>query len=93
VVEFLIHERDSDAKIAGYLPIALYGGLFVGRLLLADVMHRFGERRMAAGCIFLCIVFQLLFWLVPNLPTNGVALVFIGFFSGPLFATVCFPPL
>lgn len=88
VVEFLIHSRDSDVKVAGYMPVALYGGIFMGRVVMADIMHRFGERRMAFGCICMMVVFQLVFWLVPNLPANGVALVFIGFFGGPLFATV-----
>ena len=72
----------------GYVPTGFYGGITLGRLLLAEPTHRFGERRMTLLYIVVCIGLQLVFWLVPNIVANAVALSIFGFFLGPWFATV-----
>ncbi|KAF3936160.1 hypothetical protein ABW19_dt0202162 [Dactylella cylindrospora] len=87
VVEFLVQIRKGDLSKVGYVPAALNGGLFLGRLALAEPTKCFGERRMVLLCIILTLAFQLVFWLVPNIPANIVAITFYGFFSGPFFAT------
>jgi fucose permease len=63
-------------------------GIFVGRIVLAEPTHRFGERRMTFAYCVLILIFQLVFWLVPNLISSAVSLCLLGVFYGPMFATV-----
>lgn len=89
VVEYLVQARNGHLPEVGYVPAALWGGIFVGRILLAEPTHRFGERRMTMGYCVLILVLQLVFWLVPNLISSAVSLCLLGVFYGPMFATVC----
>jgi fucose permease len=75
----------------GYVPSGYYGGLTLGRLILAEPTHRFGELRMLLLYSALALVMQLIFWLVPNIISNAVVFSFMGFFLGPFFAAVCLP--
>ena len=63
------------------------GGIFLGRVLLAEPTHRFGDRRMTMGYCVAILGLQLVFWLVPNMVSSAVAISFLGFFFGPMFAT------
>lgn len=87
VVEFLIQARQGRLPDVGYVPAALAGGIFLGRVLLAEPTHRFGERRMTMIYCVLMLALQLVFWLVPNLISSAVSLCLLGFFFGPMFAT------
>ncbi|KAH7383936.1 major facilitator superfamily domain-containing protein [Pyrenochaeta sp. MPI-SDFR-AT-0127] len=87
VVEFLIQARGGQLPEVGYVPAALAGGIFLGRVLLAEPTHRFGERRMTMLYCILMLALQLIFWLVPNLISSAVSLCLLGFFFGPMFAT------
>ncbi|KAJ6095377.1 hypothetical protein N7486_006123 [Penicillium sp. IBT 16267x] len=87
MVEYLVKVRNGDVKDMGYVPAGYYGGGFLGRLILAEPTHRFGERRMIFIYAVLCVGLQLVFWLVPNIITEAVAVSLLGFFSGPFFAT------
>ncbi|OOQ82673.1 putative MFS transporter [Penicillium brasilianum] len=87
IVEYLVKVRNGDLKDMGYVPAGLAGGGFLGRLLLAEPTHRLGERRMIFIYAVLCVGLQLVFWLVPNIITEAVAVSLLGFFSGPFFAT------
>jgi fucose permease len=89
VVEYLVSARQGKLPDVGYVPAGLWGGVFLGRVLLAEPTHRFGERRMIMGYCGLILALQLVFWLVPNLVGGAIAISFLGFFYGPLFATVC----
>ncbi len=84
-MEYLVEVRHGKLSEVGYTPAGLYGGIFLGRLLLAESTHRFGERRMILlyGVIMLGV--QLIFWLVPNIIASATALSLLGFFFGPLF--------
>lgn len=42
---------------------------------------------MIAIYVCLCLVLQLVFWLVPSIIAGAVAISLLGFFSGPAFAT------
>ncbi|KAH7082750.1 major facilitator superfamily domain-containing protein [Paraphoma chrysanthemicola] len=88
VVEYLIQARNGHLPEVGYVPAALWGGIFVGRVLLAEPTHRFGERRMTMAYCVLILILQLVFWLVPNLISSAVSLCLLGVFYGPMFATV-----
>lgn len=96
VVEFLTTSKTdnnnnnnspSPSPAVGYVPTGLYGGLLLGRLLLAEPTFRLGERRMLLAYSAACVALQLVFWLQPSLVASAVALSFTGFFSGPFFAT------
>ncbi|KAJ6181089.1 hypothetical protein N7519_011550 [Penicillium mononematosum] len=87
MVEYLVNVRNGDVKEMGYVPAGFYGGAFLGRLILAEPTHRLGERRMIFLYALLCVGLQLVFWLVPNIITEAVAVSLLGFFSGPFFAT------
>lgn len=87
VVEYLISARNGKLSDVGYVPAGLWGGVFLGRVLLAEPTHRFGERRMTMGYCGLILALQLVFWLVPNLISSAVAICILGFFYGPMFAT------
>lgn len=74
----------------GYVPAGFYGGVSLGRLLLASPTHRFGESKMLLLYTVLCLAMQLVFWLVPNVVSGAVAFSVMGFFLGPFFAAVSF---
>jgi fucose permease len=88
VVEYLVQARNGHLPEVGYVPAALWGGIFLGRILLAEPTHRFGERRMTLGYCVMILILQLVFWLVPNLISSAVSLCLLGVFYGPMFATV-----
>lgn len=90
VVEFLTTVRGGHLSAIGYVPTGFYGGMLAGRLLLAEPTFRYGEQRMLLAYSVLCVALQLVFWLQPNIVGSAVALSFIGFFTGPFFATVSF---
>ncbi|KAI8965707.1 MFS general substrate transporter [Daldinia sp. FL1419] len=87
VVEFLTTVRGGELSSIGYVPTGFYGGMLAGRLLLAEPTFRYGEQRMLLVYSALCVALQLVFWLQPNIIGSAVALSFMGFFTGPFFAT------
>ncbi|RGP69254.1 mfs transporter [Fusarium longipes] len=87
VVEYLVAHRDGALDRVGYVPTGFWAGLFLGRLVLAEPTHRFGEQRSIMCLSLICLIFHLLFWLVANLVASAVAFSFMGFFFGPFFAT------
>ncbi|KAI1410923.1 MFS general substrate transporter [Hypoxylon sp. FL1857] len=87
VVEFLTTVRGGKLATTGYVPTGFYGGMLAGRLLLAEPTFRYGEQCMLLVYSALCVALQLVFWLQPNIIGSAVALSFMGFFSGPFFAT------
>ncbi|POR32205.1 Uncharacterized protein TPAR_07586 [Tolypocladium paradoxum] len=87
VVEYLVDVRHGSLSQMGYVPAGFNGGALLGRLLLAEPTHRFGERRMVLVYCLIAVTLQLVFWLVPNIIAASIAVSFIGFFTGPLFAT------
>jgi fucose permease len=87
VVEYLISARNGKLPQVGYVPAALAGGIFIGRIILAEPTYRLGERRMTLVYCVIIFGLQLVFWLVPNLISSAVSLCLLGFFFGPMFAT------
>lgn len=63
VVEYLVVVRNGDLSQMGYVPAGFSGGSLLGRLLLAEPVHRFGPRKMIFIFTILSIGLQLLFWL------------------------------
>ncbi|KAF2475410.1 MFS general substrate transporter [Lindgomyces ingoldianus] len=87
VVEYLVSARSGRLPEVGYIPAGLWGGVFLGRVALAEPTHRFGERNMTMVYCVMILALQLVFWLVPNLTSSAVAICALGFFYGPMFAT------
>ncbi|RAR12405.1 MFS general substrate transporter [Stemphylium lycopersici] len=87
VVEYLIQARNGRLPDVGYVPAGLWGGVFLGRVVLAEPTYRFGERRMTMLYCALILALQLIFWLVPSLIGGAVSISILGFFYGPMFAT------
>ncbi|KAF2848358.1 MFS general substrate transporter [Plenodomus tracheiphilus IPT5] len=87
LVEYLIKARNGHLPDVGYVPAGLWGGIFLGRIVLAEPTHRLGERRMTMVYCVMILVLQLVFWLVPDLVSSAVTISMLGFFYGPLFAT------
>ncbi|KAK3994284.1 major facilitator superfamily domain-containing protein [Cladorrhinum sp. PSN332] len=87
VVEYLVDVRNGQLPQMGYVSAGFSGGCLLGRILLPEPTHRWGERRMIfIYCVF-AMAFQLLFWLVPNIIAASIAISFLGFFIGPFFST------
>ncbi|RFU81655.1 mfs transporter [Trichoderma arundinaceum] len=63
VVEYLVNVRHGELSQMGYVPAGFNGGALLGRLLLAEPTHRFGERRMVLLYCLASIALQLIFWL------------------------------
>ncbi|KAI0123000.1 major facilitator superfamily domain-containing protein [Xylariales sp. AK1849] len=87
VVEFLTTVRGGELSKMGYVPAGYSGGLFLGRILLAEPTFRLGEQRMLLVYSIICVALQLVFWLQPNIIASATALSLMGFLFGPFFAT------
>ncbi|KAL4916692.1 major facilitator superfamily domain-containing protein [Aspergillus aurantiobrunneus] len=85
LVQFLVAVRNGDPEKVGYIASIFWCGFTLGRIALADVTHRFGERRMVFIYITLAITFQLMFWLIPNILVNAISVCLLGFFIGPFY--------
>lgn len=85
IVQFIVSVRHGDPKKVGYIASGFWTGFTVGRVLLADVTHRFGERRMVFVYLVLAVMMQLMFWFVPSIPVNAIAVFLLGFFIGPFY--------
>jgi hypothetical protein len=72
----------------GYVSTGGYGGGFLGRLLLAEPTHRYGERRMILLYAVACLILQIMFWRIPNVVGDAILFSVLGFFAGPFFPTV-----
>lgn len=68
VVEYLVNVRHGDLSQMGYVPAGFNGGALLGRVLLAEPTHRFGERRMVLFYCIASIALQLIFWLYVRSP-------------------------
>jgi fucose permease len=84
VISFLITERDGDPSKVGYVTAGFWGGITLGRFILAPLSARFNQKWVVHGLGLLAIAFQLLVWLVPNVVGNAVAVALVGFVLGPI---------
>ena len=67
VVEYLVDVRDGDLERVSYVPAGVSGGCLLGRLLLPEPTHKYGERLMGTIYLTICLGVQLVFWLCVNL--------------------------
>ncbi|KAK5164028.1 uncharacterized protein LTR77_010119 [Saxophila tyrrhenica] len=87
VVEYLHAVRGGSLSQVGYISSAFYGGIALGRFVLAEPTFRFGEKRMLLLYAVLTVALQIVFWRVPNIATDAVMIALIGFLQGPCFVT------
>ena len=87
VVEYLHVVRGGPLSQVGYISSAFYGGQALGRFVLAEPTHRFGEKRMLLCYALLSLGLQIVFWRVPNIIVDSVMISIMGFLLGPFFAT------
>lgn len=66
VVEYLVDVRDGDLERVSDVPAGFSGGCLLGRLLLPEPTHKYGERLMGMIYLTLCLGVQLVFWLYVN---------------------------
>ncbi|KAF3914191.1 hypothetical protein ABW20_dc0100835 [Dactylellina cionopaga] len=85
VVEFMIEVRGGKPSQVGYIASAFWGGLTLGRFVLAEPTNRYGERRMVLIYTILAIAVELVFWFVPSIVVGGVMIGLLGFLIGPFF--------
>lgn len=86
LVEYLVKVRKGQLSNVGYVATGFYGGLALGRLILVEPTHRFGERPMLLVYSFLCLVLQVVFWQVRSVIADAVVVSLMGFLLGPYFA-------
>lgn len=87
LVPYLVTVRKDTLSQVDYIPTGFYGGIALGRLVLAEPTHRLGERRMIFAYTLVCLALQIVFWRVDNIIASGVIVSIMGFFLGPFFAS------
>ncbi|EFR05430.1 hypothetical protein MGYG_08442 [Nannizzia gypsea CBS 118893] len=87
LVEYLVQERNGELSRVGYVPTGYFGGIMLGRLLLAEPAHRLGEKPVILVCSLCCLALQIVFWRVNNIIADSVVVSVFGFLSGPFFAS------
>lgn len=70
-----------------YQYLRFWTGVTVGRFVLGFVTGRlFPTEKHAVACyLVICVVLQILFWLIPNFLVSAVMVGLIGFFIAPMF--------
>lgn len=83
IVTYLLDYRHGG-HVVGYVASGFWGGVALGRLLLARPIHKaLGARRSIIVCTLASILCVILTWVIPNVIAAGVFVSFAGFFVGP----------
>ncbi|KAK3489716.1 major facilitator superfamily domain-containing protein [Neurospora crassa] len=82
---FLMDSRHVHDGSVGYVTAGFWGGITLGRFLLAPPAHRIGEKLFVVIVVVGACAFQLVVWLVPNLVGNAVAVAIVGLLLGPVY--------
>lgn len=85
VISFLIETREGAPSSVGYVTSGFWGGITLGRFLLAHPAQKIGEKRFVYGLVIGALAMQLLVWFVPNVIGNAVAVSIVGFLLGPVY--------
>ncbi|EFX06098.1 major facilitator superfamily transporter [Grosmannia clavigera kw1407] len=85
VTSFLIADRGGHEPNVGYVTSGFWGGITLGRFLLAGPAHLIGERRAVYLCVVGSAIFELLVWFVPNVIGDAVAVAIVGLLLGPVY--------
>jgi fucose permease len=85
ITTFMLDIRNGTLFTSGLVATGFWCGLTLGRVTLGFVTPKIGERIAVSIYLLICVVLQLLFWLVPNFAVSAVMVALEGFFIGPLF--------
>ncbi|GAA5830612.1 hypothetical protein JCM3766R1_002781 [Sporobolomyces carnicolor] len=89
IVSFMVKKRGSPEAASRYQLAGLWGGIALGRVVLAFALgNRMGERSFAVTMLVAACVFLAVIWAVHNFIVNAVAAVLVGFFFGPVTPAV-----
>jgi fucose permease len=85
---FMLEVRHTDGFVAGLTVTLFWFALTLGRVALGFVTGRIGEKMAVTVYLCLCIIMQIVYWVVPDFAVSIVAVVLLGFFLGPLYPGV-----
>ncbi|KAF2472049.1 MFS general substrate transporter [Lindgomyces ingoldianus] len=85
IVKFMLEVRDGAEFASGMTATGFWMGLTIGRIVLGFVTPKVGEKLAIAIYLPITMVFQLIFWLVPQFYVSAVVIAMQGFFLGPIF--------
>lgn len=85
--------RHGELATVGYFSTILSVGTTLGRIILVEPTHRFGERRMLLVYSALCFGLQIVSWRVDSIAATAACTTLMSFFLGPFFAAVSLLPL
>lgn len=84
---FLTEERHGSLLFSGWMVSGYWFGLTLGRLALAHMAERLGNRSLIQLCMAGVVLGLSLIWFVPLQPVAAAGLLLTGFCLGPIFPT------
>lgn len=89
VVTYLIEYRHGNPNAVGYVASGFWGGLTIGRLVLARPAHVYlGVRRSVLLFSSLTIILVAMTWAIPNAIAAGVCISLAGVLIGPSYILI-----
>ncbi len=83
----LTEERHGSMLLSGWIVSGYWLGLTLGRLTLAKVALKIGNKRLIQGCLIGIIIGITLAWLAPIQLVSALGLWITGFSLGPIYPT------
>ena len=84
---FLTEERHGSTLISGWAVSGYWLGLTLGRLTLANLARKVGNKVLIQMCLVGVLVGVLMIWLAPFTAVEALGLVLTGYCLGPIFPT------
>lgn len=87
IVSFMLRVRHGSAFASGLTSTGFWLGVTVGRIVLGFITPRLfrSEKQAVATYLVVCMVLELLFWLIPHFLISAVMISLLGFFIAPMF--------
>ncbi|CAD6444856.1 0ee07618-2c2c-40aa-b2d7-327a69a9ee5d [Sclerotinia trifoliorum] len=87
IVTFMTQVRSGTTFSSSLTSTGFWAGMTVGRMCLAFLTAWLGEFTSVLVYLGICVILELLFWLIPSFYVSAVAVALLGMFLGPLFPT------
>lgn len=81
----MVDKRNAPQAGSRYMLTGLWGGIAIGRVALAFLAKRLGERTFSISMLVAASVFLGVVWAVRNVTVDALSLVLVGFFIGLVF--------
>lgn len=85
IVVFMTQVRDASSFAGGATATGFWGGMTLGRIVLAFATAGLGEFKAVMIYLPLGIAFELILWLAPQMVVSAVAAAMFGFITGPVY--------